>query len=98
MMPLSPRDEFGPVGAVVRLDADLLCAWPLSDHDEGDKYSRGTVLIIGGSVMTPGAVLLAGRAALRMGAGRLQIATVGEVAIPVAVALPEAMVLPFDQA
>ena len=62
---------------------------------DGDKYSRGTVLVIGGSAMTPGAVLLAGRAALRMGAGRLQIATVRDIAIPVGVALPEAMVLPF---
>ena len=97
-MPPSPRGECRPTQGMVCLDADLLRAWPLPDHDEGDKYSRGTVLIIGGSVMTPGAVLLAGRAALRMGAGRLQIATVLDVAIPVAVALPEAMVLPFDQA
>lgn len=82
---------------MVRLDTDLLRAWPLQVHGEGDKYSRGTVLIVGGSVMTPGAVLLAGRAALRMGAGRLQIATVADVTIPVGVALPEAMVLPFDR-
>src|SRR6187549_1780325 len=95
-MPPSPRDECCPIEGVVRLDADLLRSWPLTNHNEGDKYSRGTVLIIGGSVMTPGAVLLAGRAALRMGAGRLQIATVRDIAIPVGVALPEAMVLPFD--
>jgi ADP-dependent NAD(P)H-hydrate dehydratase len=92
----SPRADSQAARTVVSLDADLLRSWPLPIDDEGDKYSRGTVLIIGGSVMTPGAVLLAGRAALRMGAGRLQIATVGEVALAVAVALPEAKVLPFD--
>jgi len=95
-MPTSPRDDSAPSG-MVRLDADLLRTWPLQVHGEGDKYSRGTVLIVGGSVMTPGAVLLAGRAALRMGAGRLQIATVADVTISVGVALPEAMVLSFDR-
>ena len=58
-----------------------------------DKFSRGTVLIIGGSPSTPGAVILAGIAALRMGAGRLRIATASEVATGVAVAVPEAMVV-----
>ena len=81
---------------MVRLDARLLQSWQLPVDEDRDKYSRGTVLVVGGSSMTPGAVLLAGRAALRMGAGRVQIATVPDVVIPVGVALPEAMVMPWE--
>ncbi|GGM08358.1 NAD(P)H-hydrate dehydratase [Dactylosporangium sucinum] len=51
----------------------LLRRWPLPGG-EGDKERRGTVLVIGGSRDTPGGVLLAGIAALRAGAGRLQLA------------------------
>jgi hydroxyethylthiazole kinase-like uncharacterized protein yjeF len=50
-------------------------------------------VIIGGSARTPGAVLLAAEAALRSGAGKLQIATVRSVATALAVAIPEALVL-----
>ncbi|MBI5087292.1 MAG: hypothetical protein HZB15_00025 [Actinobacteria bacterium] len=62
--------------------------------EDGDKFSRSTVLVVGGSPVTPGAVTLAGMAALRMGAGRLQIATAAPVAPIVAVAVPEALVMP----
>ncbi len=41
----------------------------------------------------PGAAFLAGVAALRAGAGKLKIATVGSVAIPMALAVPEAIVI-----
>src|SRR3954453_15564416 len=75
------------------LDADLLRRWPMPDLANADKYSRGTVLVIGGSAATPGAVLLAGVAALRMGAGRLQIATAEGVASQIGVTVPESMVL-----
>ena len=51
------------------------------------------MLVVGGAVSTPGAVLLAGLAALRVGAGRLQVATVADTAVALSVALPEAMVL-----
>lgn len=99
MTPASrPADtQQDPAGAT-QLDAALLQSWPLPVDDGSDKYSRGTVLVVGGSSMTPGAVLLAGRAALRMGAGRLQVATAPEVAIPVGVAFPEAMVMPWRAA
>ncbi|MCU1360063.1 MAG: YjeF-related protein [Ilumatobacteraceae bacterium] len=82
--------------ATQRLDADLLRSWPLPIDEDGDKFSRGTVLVIGGSPTTPGAVILAGMAALRMGAGRLQIATATAIAPAVAVAVPEALVLPCE--
>jgi hydroxyethylthiazole kinase-like uncharacterized protein yjeF len=74
--------------------AELLRDWPLPDPgDGGDKHDRGTVLVVGGAVSTPGAVLLAGLAALRVGAGRLQVATVAETSVALGVALPEAKVI-----
>src|SRR3954454_20800706 len=45
----------------------LLRAWPLPLDEDGDKDARGTALVVGGSCRTPGAVLLAGLAALRAG-------------------------------
>lgn len=67
----------------------LLRSWPLPSAG-GDKYSRGTVLVIGGARATPGAALLAGTAALRAGAGKLTLAVAESVAVQLAVALPEA--------
>jgi hydroxyethylthiazole kinase-like uncharacterized protein yjeF len=75
------------------LAAELLDRWPLPDHDHGDKFERGSTLVIGGTAETPGAALLAGTAALRVGAGRLQIATDPSAASAVAVAMPEARVV-----
>ena len=69
----------------------LLREMPLPDAG-GGKEGRGRTLVIGGSAETPGAVLLAAEAALRSGAGKLQIATGTSVAATVAVAVPEAMV------
>jgi hydroxyethylthiazole kinase-like uncharacterized protein yjeF len=70
----------------------LLRGWPLPDP-QGDKESRGTVLVVGGSRYTPGAVLLAGVAALRAGAGRLQLAVEASVAAALSIAVPEAKVV-----
>jgi hydroxyethylthiazole kinase-like uncharacterized protein yjeF len=70
----------------------LLRDWPLPDP-RGDKESRGTVLVVGGSRFNPGAVLLAGVAALRAGAGRLQLAVADESAVPLSIAVPEAKVV-----
>ena len=53
----------------------------------GDKEQRGQVLVVGGSAKVPGAVLLAGVAALRAGAGKLQLATVGSASIALGVAV-----------
>lgn len=58
-----------------------------------DKESRGRVLVIGGSTRVPGAILLAGVGALRAGAGKLQLATVRDAAIPLGIAVPEALVV-----
>ena len=71
-----------------------LRSWALPEvEDGGDKHARGTVLVVGGSISTPGAVLLTGLAALRAGAGKLQIVTVAETAVALAVAVPEAAVV-----
>jgi len=67
-------------------------ALPAPD-DDGDKDARGQVLVIGGSRSLPGAILLAGVAALRAGAGKLQLATSRGVAPALGVAVPEALVL-----
>lgn len=75
-----------------RLTARLLRSMPLPDPD-GGKEQRGRVLVIGGSRRVPGAALLAGTGALRAGAGKLQVATAGDVALPFALAMPEALVL-----
>ena len=74
------------------LTAESLRAWPLPSAPGDDKHDRGTVLVVAGSARTPGAALLAGLAALRTGAGRLQIATVETSAAALGVALPEALV------
>ncbi|MEV7396326.1 NAD(P)H-hydrate dehydratase [Aeromicrobium sp. NPDC092404] len=74
------------------ISAQLLRDWPLPEP-EGDKTDRGTVLVVGGSRFTPGAVLLAGTAALRAGAGRLQLATTDDNAQALSIAVPEAKVV-----
>lgn len=83
-----------PPAEPVAVTPGLLRGWPLPEPEEdGGKHERGTVLVVGGASSTPGAVLLAGLAALRVGAGRLQVATVESTAVALGVALPEAQVL-----
>jgi hydroxyethylthiazole kinase-like uncharacterized protein yjeF len=78
----------------VELNLDLLRTMPLPHHpDDGDKEERGRLLVVGGSGELAGAAILAGVAALRAGAGKLQIATVASIAIQVAVTVPEARVI-----
>ena len=66
----------------------MLRDWPLPGPGSG-KRARGQVLVVGGSRRTPGAVLLAGTAALRAGAGKLRLATAATAAPTLAVAVPE---------
>src|SRR5436305_8599039 len=63
----------------------------------GDKEKRGRVLVVGGGRETPGALLLAGEAALRAGAGKLQIATGAANAPLVAGRIPEARVFALPE-
>ncbi len=77
---------------------DFLRASPLPViEDDDDKESRGRVLVVGGEVSIPGAVVLAGIAALRAGAGKLQIATCRLIAPTIGVAVPEALALGLDE-
>lgn len=78
-----------------RLTARVLRELPTPATGD-DKEQRGRVLIIGGSVQVPGAALLAATAALRAGAGKLQIATARGVAAALAIATPEALVMALD--
>jgi hydroxyethylthiazole kinase-like uncharacterized protein yjeF len=70
----------------------LLRSWPLPELGSS-KYDRGAVLVVGGASGTPGAVMLAGLAALRVGAGRLTLGVAEPVAGQVATALPESGVV-----
>lgn len=70
--------------------------WPLPAAGDS-KYGRGQVLIVGGAQRSPGAAMLSGLAALRVGAGRLTLAVAASVATAVAVAVPECGVVPLDE-
>jgi hydroxyethylthiazole kinase-like uncharacterized protein yjeF len=77
----------------VEVTPTVLAGRRLPRHDDqATKHDRGSLLVVGGSCETPGAVLLAGLAALRVGAGRLAMATAGPTVPPLAVAVPEARV------
>ena len=76
------------------IDAALLREFPLPTvAEDSSKEDRGRLLVIAGSRELAGAALLAGHAALRAGAGKLQIGTADSIAEPLAVAMPEARVI-----
>ncbi|WP_426167055.1 NAD(P)H-hydrate dehydratase [Sandarakinorhabdus sp. DWP1-3-1] len=78
----------------VLIDRTLLRTLPLPAHDgEVDKDARGRALIVGGCREMPGALLLSGVAALRAGAGKLQLATAARIAQALAMAIPETFVI-----
>jgi ADP-dependent NAD(P)H-hydrate dehydratase len=74
------------------LTPSLLRGWPLPLDPHDTKRERGTVLVVAGTTRTSGAGVLSGLAALRAGAGRLQIATVEPSAAAMSVAVPEALI------
>ena len=75
------------------LDRAELDRHPLPAIEGGDKDSHGQILIIAGSRDVPGAALLAAHGAMRSGAGKLQIGCPDVIAVPLGVAMPEAMVV-----
>ena len=77
----------------VRVTRPVLRTWPLPPPDGEGKTGRGDVWVVGGARQTPGAVMLAGQAALRVGAGRLTLAVAESVATAVAAAVPESGVV-----
>ena len=83
---------------VPEVDAEVLRSLPLPRHESGqDKEARGRVLVIAGSVEMPGAAMLGGLAALRIGAGKLQFAVCESTAVQIGVAVPEARVFAMPQ-
>jgi hydroxyethylthiazole kinase-like uncharacterized protein yjeF len=86
------------VSGATAVDAALLRSMPLPVHGEdADKDARGRIMVVGGSRAVPGALLLSGVAALRAGAGKLQLATVESAAVHIGVAVPEALVLALGE-
>jgi hydroxyethylthiazole kinase-like uncharacterized protein yjeF len=82
----------------MRIDDSWRAAHPLPVHGAGtDKNSRGRVLAVGGTSRVPGALRLTGEAALRAGAGKLQMATVASVAPLLGVTVPEAAVIALPE-
>jgi len=75
------------------LDRSALDAHPVPPVTAGDKDSKGRILVVAGSRDVPGAALLTATAAMRAGAGKLQIATIESIAPHIGIAMPEAMVI-----
>lgn len=73
----------------IEVTPELLKDWGLPDPGDSKK-SRGTAMIIGGSRLSAGAVVLAGEAALRVGAGKVGVTTDAAVTDVVRIAFPEA--------
>src|SRR3954449_10252686 len=81
--PLSPKP----------LDRAALRDHPLPRVVDGDKETKGRILILAGSREVPGAALLTATAAMRAGAGKLRIASAASIVAQLGVAMPEAMVI-----
>lgn len=75
---------------------DVLRAWGLPDPGNSKK-TRGRVMVVGGSRRSPGAVLLAGEAALRVGAGRLGLVVPGSIEAQIGVVIREAAVFSLPE-
>lgn len=81
-----------------RIDPQALRGWPLPAlPEDADKEVRGRIVVVAGSREMPGAALLAAEAALRVGAGKLAIATGRSVAMQMAFAMPEARVIALPE-
>ncbi|HVF41322.1 MAG TPA: NAD(P)H-hydrate dehydratase [Gemmatimonadaceae bacterium] len=91
----SPRSSAPRAARVTRA---LLRKHPLPQpSSDDDKEERGRILIVGGERELPGALILAGVAALRAGAGKLQIATCRSVAPLIGIAVPECLAVGLEE-
>lgn len=83
---------------LIPIDSGWIAANPLPVHGPGTtKNSRGRVLVIGGSRRVPGALRLTGEAALRVGAGKVQLATIEGAALGLGLLVPEAAVIALPE-
>jgi hydroxyethylthiazole kinase-like uncharacterized protein yjeF len=90
------QPQFTPV--LRRIDeSELAAALPARARDS-HKGSHGRVLIVGGGAGMPGALRLAGEAALRVGAGLVTVAGLPGNLVPVVAARPELIYLPVEGA
>lgn len=86
------------LGGLPALDSNWLRDHPLPPpHPHADKNSRGRVFMIGGCAKVPGGLLLTAEAALRAGAGKVQVATARGTALALGIAMPEIAVFPLDE-
>jgi len=82
----------------VPLDSTWLREHPLPTPDpQADKNARGRVLMIGGCRTVPGGIQLTAEAALRAGAGKVQVATVESAALALGMAMPEIAVFALTE-
>jgi hydroxyethylthiazole kinase-like uncharacterized protein yjeF len=79
-----------------RVTAELLRAWGLPDPGNSKK-TRGRVMVVGGSRRSPGAILLAGEAALRVGAGRLGLVVPLSIEAQIGVVIREAAIFALPE-
>lgn len=76
----------------------MLVGWPLPKAaNAADKEDRGHVLVVAGSRQMPGAAMLSVTAALRAGAGKVTLITAESAAMGLAIAIPEARVIGFQE-
>lgn len=79
---------------MIPIDPAWCAAHPLPmPAGESDKNDRGQVLVIGGARRVPGAIMLTAEAALRVGAGRVRVATIAGAALSIGIAMPEVGVI-----
>jgi ADP-dependent NAD(P)H-hydrate dehydratase / NAD(P)H-hydrate epimerase len=86
--------QYQPVLKLIA-EAEIAARLPKRARDS-HKGTNGRVLIIGGGAGMPGALRLAGEAALRSGAGLVTVAGAPENLVPVTATRPELIYLPLD--
>jgi ADP-dependent NAD(P)H-hydrate dehydratase / NAD(P)H-hydrate epimerase len=92
-VPVPPRPEFAP--RLERItEAEIARALPRRAR-VAHKGDFGRVLIVGGGIGMPGAVRLAGEAALRVGAGLVTVAVAPENVVAIVAGRPELITLPL---
>jgi hydroxyethylthiazole kinase-like uncharacterized protein yjeF len=86
------------VSEPVEITPELLSGWPLpAIGGDADKDARGRVLVLAAGAQVAGATLLTALAALRAGAGKLQIGAPRSLAQALALCVPEARVIPLPE-
>ena len=80
------------------LTRGLLQNHPLPTPEAEDKDARGRILVVAGCTEVPGAALLSSLAAMRAGAGKLQIVTSKGAAQALGTSMPEARIIAIPEA